>query len=57
MSLVFDEIFRVLKPTGIAIISDYKLVDEYAQNFTQLGAKVEKVDKAWFSAIIKVEKT
>ncbi len=51
-----SEIFRVMKKGGIAVISDYKLVDEYAQVFTDLGAKVEKVDKAWFSGILKIQK-
>ena len=51
-----SEIYRVLKPKGVAVISDYKLIDEYAQVFTRLGARVEKVDTAWFSAILKIEK-
>jgi ubiquinone/menaquinone biosynthesis C-methylase UbiE len=52
----YSEIFRVLKSEGLAIIFDYKLVDEYAQIFHSLGAKVEKMDNAWFSAAIKTNK-
>lgn len=35
-------IARVLKPGGIALISDYKLVGEYADEFLQTGLQVEK---------------
>ena len=33
---------RVLKPGGIALISDYKLTAEYAAEFKQAGLQVEK---------------
>ncbi len=51
-----SEIIRVLKSEGVAIISDYKLVDEYAQIFCSLGAKVDKTDNTWVSAVIKINK-
>jgi SAM-dependent methyltransferase len=37
-----QQIARVLKPGGRAVISDYKLVDEYAAFFAQQGFTVEK---------------
>lgn len=37
-----DEIVRVLKPGGIALISDYKLTGEYASVFAGRGLRVEK---------------
>ena len=37
-----DEIVRVLKPGGIALISDYKLTGEYASRFAGRGLQVEK---------------
>jgi arsenite methyltransferase len=37
-----DEIVRVLKPGGIALISDYKLTGEYAGRFAGRGLQVEK---------------
>jgi arsenite methyltransferase len=37
-----DHIARVLKPGGIALISDYKLVGEYADELLQTGLQVEK---------------
>jgi arsenite methyltransferase len=37
-----DQIVRVLKPGGIAIISDYKLTGEYADAFRDSGLDVEK---------------
>jgi arsenite methyltransferase len=36
------EIVRVLKPGGIALISDYKLTAEYAAEFREAGLQVEK---------------
>ena len=36
------EIVRVLKPGGIALISDYKLTGEYAAEFLDCGLRVEK---------------
>lgn len=37
-----DEIVRVLKPGGIALISDYKLTGEYAQVFAGRGLQVKR---------------
>jgi arsenite methyltransferase len=37
-----EQIARVLKPGGVAILSDYKLTGEYAQQLQQLGLKVER---------------
>jgi SAM-dependent methyltransferase len=37
-----QQIVRVLKPGGIALISDYKLTAEYAAEFQQAGLQVEK---------------
>ena len=51
-----SEILRVLKKGGTAVISDYKLVHEYADVFRSLGATVEKAGGGWFSTIIKVQK-
>jgi arsenite methyltransferase len=36
------QIVRVLKPGGIALISDYKLTGEYAQEFLDMGLQVER---------------
>jgi arsenite methyltransferase len=36
------QIVRVLKPGGIALISDYKLTSEYAAEFRQAGLQIEK---------------
>jgi len=36
------EIVRVLKPGGVALISDYKLTGEYAAEFTDAGLQVER---------------
>jgi arsenite methyltransferase len=36
------QIARVLKPGGVAILSDYKLTAEYAKQLQQLGFRVEK---------------
>jgi arsenite methyltransferase len=40
--LALQQIARVLKPGGTAIISDYKLTSEYAHEFSNLGLIVEK---------------
>lgn len=37
-----EQIARVLKPGGTAILSDYKLTGEYAQQLRDLGFVVEK---------------
>ena len=37
-----QQIVRVLKPGGIALISDYKLTGEYADEFRKAGLTVEK---------------
>jgi len=37
-----QQIVRVLKPGGIALISDYKLTSEYAKEFQRCGLTVEK---------------
>ena len=37
-----QQIVRVLKPGGIALISDYKLTGEYAQELSDAGLAVEK---------------
>ena len=42
-----QEIVRVLKPGGIAIISDYKLTSEYAKAFSAAGLSVEKNRGSW----------
>ncbi|MES2392624.1 MAG: class I SAM-dependent methyltransferase [Acidobacteriota bacterium] len=36
------EIVRVLKPGGVALISDYQLTGQYAEEFLQTGLTVEK---------------
>jgi arsenite methyltransferase len=40
--LALNQIVRVLKPGGIALISDYKRTGEYAAEFASLGLIVEK---------------
>ncbi len=37
-----EQISRVLKPGGMAILSDYKLTGEYAEQLTRMGFAVEK---------------
>ncbi len=37
-----QQIVRVLKPGGVALISDYKLTGEYADEFRKAGLLVEK---------------
>jgi len=41
------EIVRVLKPGGIALISDYKLTSEYAEAFRNEGLQVEEIWGSW----------
>ncbi len=41
------EIVRVLKPGGVAVISDYKLMWEYAREFTGSGMAVEMCPLDW----------
>jgi arsenite methyltransferase len=41
------EIGRVLKPGGIAVISDYKLMREYAAEFSKVGLSVELCPLDW----------
>ncbi|HUB30188.1 MAG TPA: class I SAM-dependent methyltransferase [Terracidiphilus sp.] len=41
------EIARVLKPGGIAVISDYKLTKEYAGEFAKAGLQVEMCPEDW----------
>jgi arsenite methyltransferase len=40
--IALQQIARVLKPGGTALISDYKLTGEYAREFSNLGLTVEK---------------
>ena len=40
--LALQQIVRVLKPGGVALISDYKLTAEYADEFRKAGLVVEK---------------
>lgn len=44
-----NEIYRILKPGGEAIISDYKHTSEYKKVFEGLGMKVEKTGTYFFS--------
>ena len=41
------EIARVLKPGGVAIVSDYKLTKEYAETFSQNGLIVDRKAADW----------
>jgi SAM-dependent methyltransferase len=41
------EIVRVLKPGGVAVISDYKLMKEYAGEFVKAGLVVEMCPRDW----------
>jgi arsenite methyltransferase len=41
------EIARVLKPGGIAVISDYKLMNEYGEAFRKTGLAVEMCPLDW----------
>jgi ubiquinone/menaquinone biosynthesis C-methylase UbiE len=42
------EIARVLKPGGVAILSDYKLTREYADRLRMAGLAVERKSADWF---------
>ena len=42
-----QEIARVLKPGGVAVISDYKLMREYAREFTKAGLTVQMYPLDW----------
>ena len=42
-----SEIARVLKPGGVAVISDYKLMKEYAGEFAKAGLAVEMYPLDW----------
>lgn len=42
-----QEIVRVLRPGGVAVISDYKLMKEYASEFTKAGLAVEMFPLDW----------
>jgi arsenite methyltransferase len=41
------EIVRVLRPGGVALISDYKLTGEYARVFAERGLAVEMKWGSW----------
>lgn len=43
------EIVRVLKPGGVAIISDYKLTREYAKLFREAGLNVQRKPANWLT--------
>jgi arsenite methyltransferase len=43
----FREIVRVLKPGGVALISNYKLTGEYAAEFQTMGLRVERRWGSW----------
>ncbi len=43
------EIVRVLKPGGVALISDYKLTGEYAAEFMEMGLRVERQWGSWLT--------
>ena len=43
------EIVRVLKPGGVALISDYKLTKEYAKEFAALGLDVRMQWGSWLT--------
>ena len=56
-----DEIGRVLKKGGTAIISDFRHVKEYKNNFTQAGQQTEILPASYFTtfpplAILKIHK-
>lgn len=42
------EIIRVLRPHGVAIISDYKHTKQYAEEFSRAGLAVERGPPDWF---------
>ncbi len=43
------EIVRVLKPGGTAILSDYKLTGEYAEQLRAAGLEVGRKPANWFT--------
>jgi len=43
------EIARVLKPGGIALISDFRHIAEYSKALTVAGLKTERLGPYWFS--------
>jgi SAM-dependent methyltransferase len=43
------QIVRVLRPGGVAIISDYKRTGEYAEVFSSKGLTVEKKRRGFFT--------
>jgi arsenite methyltransferase len=43
------EIVRVLRPDGTAILSDYKLTGEYAEQLRRSGLEVERKSANWFT--------
>jgi ubiquinone/menaquinone biosynthesis C-methylase UbiE len=56
-----DEICRVLKKGGTAIISDFKHMKEYKNNFDQAGLQTEIIPASYFTtfpplAILKIKK-
>ncbi len=44
-----SEIYRVLKPGGVAIISDYKHSSEYKAAFAAAGMRIDNSKTSWFS--------
>jgi arsenite methyltransferase len=55
------EIARVLKPGGVALISDFRHTDRYAEAFREIGLKAECLGPYWKDVfpkltIVKVEK-
>lgn len=47
--LALQQVIRVLKPGGIALISDYKLTGEYTDEFRKAGLAVEKKHGSFFT--------
>jgi SAM-dependent methyltransferase len=47
--LACAEIARVLKPNGVAIISDYRHTKEYANEFNHAGLLAERLGTYWFN--------
>ena len=43
------EVYRILKDNGVAVISDFRHTKEYADNFHNLGMRVEKFGPYYFS--------
>ncbi len=50
------EIVRVLKPGGIAVISDYTATREYERAFAAAGCRVEPAQRIYFCPPLKVVK-